>query len=70
LSRASSANQPVGLLAAGACHGFVEQQELGRHGERDGKLERALLAVGEYARRHVGARAEADLPPAPPAPDR
>ena len=38
-------NQPFGLLAADAGHRLVEQKQGRLHGERDGKLERALLAV-------------------------
>jgi hypothetical protein len=54
-------DQPLGLLAAGAGHRLIEQNELRRHGERDSHLERALFAMGQRAGRHVDAIAEPDL---------
>jgi hypothetical protein len=54
-------HQPVGFLAAGAGHRLVEQDQLRRHGERDGEFERALLAVGQRAGWHMDAFAEPDF---------
>ena len=46
-------DQAARLLGAGAGHRLVEQEELGRLGERDCQLQPALLAVRERAGRRV-----------------
>ena len=61
LQAAQRRDQPLGLVAAGAGHRLVEQQQLRLHRQRDRELQRALLAVRELAGRHVGALGEADL---------
>ena len=52
---------PLGFLAADAGHRLVEQKQRRLHGERDGKLERALLAVRQFAGADVGAVGDAGL---------
>jgi hypothetical protein len=48
------------LLRAHARGGLVEEQELGRAGQRDGDLEMALQAMAEEGRGQVGLRVELD----------
>ena len=54
-------DQPLGFLAPDAGHRFVEKKQLRLHGERDGKLERALFAVGKFAGAHMRPVGDAGL---------
>ena len=50
---AQQLHQPLGFFAPDAGHRFIEQEQLRLHGERDGKFQRALLAVGKFAGRQM-----------------
>ena len=59
--RADELHGAVGLVAAHAGRGLVQEDHARAPGDRDADLERALLGVGEHARERVAPAREVDL---------